>query len=99
VLFVISGTDAPNSLAKRQSVRAEHLARVRELLAAGRLVIAGPHPAIASTEPGPSGYTGSLIVAEFPSQDEAESWASADPYLASGAWSRVEVKPFIQVLP
>jgi uncharacterized protein YciI len=99
MLFAIHGTDADASLDRRLAVRAEHLARVRELLEQGRLVLAGPFPAIPTSEPGPAGYTGSLIVAEFPSLAAAEAWAAEDPYLAAGAWLRVEVRPFVQVLP
>jgi hypothetical protein len=99
MLFAIQGIDAENSLDRRLAVRAEHLARVRELLDQGRLVLAGPFPAIPTTEPGPDGYTGSLIVAEFPSLPAAEAWAADDPYLTAGAWTRVEVRPFVQVLP
>jgi uncharacterized protein YciI len=99
MLYAISGTDAPDSLAGRRQARAPHLARVAVLRDAGRLIIAGPHPAIDSTEPGDLGYTGSLIIAEFPSLADASAWAHADPYLAAGVWSTVEVRPFIQVMP
>lgn len=99
MLFVIVGHDVADSLARRLAVRSEHLARVRALLTDGRLVIAGPHPALPTTDPGAAGYTGSLIIAEFPSLADAQAWASADPYLAAGAWSTVEVRPFVQVLP
>lgn len=99
MLFAIQGTDADGSLDRRLAVRAEHLARVRELLDQGRLVLAGPFPALATSDPGTAGYTGSLIVAEFPSLADAETWAAGDPYLAAGAWVRVEVRPFVQVLP
>lgn len=99
MLYAISGTDAPDSLAGRKQARAAHLARVTALRDAGRLIIAGPHPAIDSTEPGTLGYTGSLIIAEFASLDEARAWAHADPYVAAGVWGKVDVKPFIQVMP
>lgn len=99
MLFAIHGTDADGSLDRRLAVRTEHLARVRDLLEQGRLVLAGPFPAIPTSEPGPAGYTGSLIVAEFPSLADAEAWAAQDPYLAAGAWQRVDVRPFVQVLP
>ena len=99
MLYAISGTDVPDSLAGRKQARAAHLARVTALRDTGRLIIAGPHPSIDSTEPGNMGYTGSLIIAEFPSLDEAGTWADADPYLAAGVWSKVDVKPFIQVMP
>ena len=99
MLFAITGHDAPESLTRRLAVREAHLARVRLLVDAGRLIIAGPHPAIPTADPGQAGYTGSLIIAEFPSQAAAEEWAAADPYLSSGAWHRVDVRPFVQVLP
>lgn len=99
MLYAISGTDTPHSLNGRKLARTAHLDRVTALRDAGRLVLAGPHPAIDSTEPGESGYTGSLIVAEFPSLDDATAWASADPYIAAGVWGDVTVKPFIQVAP
>lgn len=99
MLYAISGIDGANSLTKRVAARAAHLTRVRHLLDEGRLVVAGPHPAIDSDEPGEAGYSGSLIVAEFESLAEAESWARADPYVAAGAWIDISVKPFVQVLP
>ncbi|MCL4790795.1 MAG: YciI family protein [Gammaproteobacteria bacterium] len=99
MLYAISGTDVRDSLAGRKQARTEHLARVTALRDAGRLILAGPHPAIDSTEPGKLGYTGSLIVAEFPSLDEATAWANADPYVAAGVWAEVSVRPFIQVMP
>ncbi|MCA9130954.1 MAG: YciI family protein [Planctomycetales bacterium] len=99
MLYAISGTDAADSLNKRKLARTAHLDRVAALRDAGRLVLAGPYPAIDSTEPGESGYTGSLIVAEFPSLNEATAWASADPYMVAGVWGEVTAKPFIQVAP
>jgi uncharacterized protein YciI len=99
MLFAIQGIDGADSLERRLAVRTEHLARVRVLVDEGRLVVAGPFPALPTTEPGPAGYTGSLIVAEFPSLAAAEAWAVDDPYLTAGAWARVEVRPFVQVLP
>lgn len=99
MLYTISGTDTPDSLGGRKQTRIAHLARVTELRDAGRLILAGPHPAIDSIEPGESGYTGSLIVAEFPDLDSATTWAEADPYMVAGVWSKVTVKPFIQVMP
>ncbi len=99
MLYAISGTDAPDSLAGRKQARTAHLARVAALRDAGRLILAGPYPAIDSTEPGEAGYTGSLIVAEFPNFDAATAWATADPYVAAGVWNGVTVKPFIQVMP
>jgi uncharacterized protein YciI len=99
MLYMIYGEDAPNSLDKRMAVRPEHLARAKALVAEGRLVLAGPLPAIDSPDPGPAGFTGSLIVAEFPSLEEARAWAEADPYATTGVFTRVTVKPFRKVLP
>jgi hypothetical protein len=99
MLYAITGTDGPDSLPGRLAARAAHLARVTALRDQGRLVIAGPHPCLDTSEPGTAGFSGSLIVAEFASLQDAESWANADPYLESGVWAEVRVKPFIQVLP
>ncbi len=99
MLYALIGEDGPDSLAKRLSVRPEHLARVRKLLDEGRLVLAGPFPAVDSEDPGAAGYTGSLIVAEFPSLQDARAWLAADPYVAVGAFVGIEVRPFKQVLP
>ena len=99
MLYAISGTDAPDSLPARLRARAEHLARIRLLRDEGRLVLAGPHPRLDTSEPGDAGYSGSLIVAEFDSLADAESWAGADPYIVAGAWTGIMVKPFVQVLP
>ena len=99
MLYMILGSDAADSLPLRQAVREAHLARVRELQEAGRLVLAGPNPAVDSEDPGTAGFTGSLIVAEFESLEAATRWADADPYLANGAWTGAEVKPFKQTLP
>jgi uncharacterized protein YciI len=99
MLFAIQGHDAGDSLQKRRSSREAHLARVQRLQSEGRLVIAGPHPAIPTQDPGEAGYTGSLIIAEFPDLDSARAWAEQDPYVEAGAWERVDVKPFVQVLP
>ncbi len=99
MLYAIMGEDVPGSLERRKSVRAAHLQRLEQLRDAGRLVIAGPHPAIDSPDPGPAGFSGSLIVAEFASLEEAERWAAADPYVTSGVFARVKVQPFRQVLP
>lgn len=97
--FAIVGTDVPGSLDKRKSVRPEHLARLEKLQAEGRLLLAGPFPAIESDDPGPAGFTGSLIIAQFPTQADAQRWADADPYVAAGVYANVEVKPFRQTLP
>ena len=99
MLYCILGRDAPNSLVRRSAARAEHLARVEQLRDQGLLLTAGPLPAIDSPDPGPAGFIGSLIVAEFTSLDAARHWAEADPYLDAGAWASVEVHPFKQVLP
>ncbi|NOY70850.1 MAG: YciI family protein [Gammaproteobacteria bacterium] len=99
MLYSIVGTDVPDSLNKRQSTRPAHLARLTLLNEAGRLVIAGPNPSIDASDPGPAGFSGSLIIAEFPSLDEAQKWANADPYITAGVYTNVIVKPFIQVLP
>lgn len=97
--YVIYGRDVPDSLERRKSVREAHLARVRALLDEGRLMVAGPRPAIDSPDPGPAGWQGSLIIAEFDSLESAKSWAEDDPYIHSGAYDKVEVSPFIPVLP
>ena len=99
MLYAIISTDAPDSLPKRKETRPAHLARVETLLEEGRLLIAGPHPAIDSPDPGDAGYTGSLIVAEFDSLEAARAWAQADPYLTAGVYAETYVKPFRQVLP
>lgn len=99
MLYAIVGTDVENSLAQRMQTRPAHVERLKQLLAEGRLVIAGPNPAIDSTEPGDAGFSGSVIIAEFPSLAEAQAWADADPYLAAGVYAQVSVKPFIQALP
>ena len=98
-LYVINGEDVPDSLEKRLAVRQAHLARLETLQQEGRLILAGPYPAIDSPEPGPAGFTGSLIVAEFESLEAAQTWAEADPYIASGVYANVTVKPFKKVLP
>ncbi len=99
MLYLIYGEDAPDSLERRLAARPAHLGRLQALQAAGRLILAGPCPAIDSPDPGPAGFFGSLIVAEFPSLDEAQAWAEADPYVAAGVYARVSVKPFKKVLP
>ena len=97
--YAILSEDNDGSLPRRARTRDAHLARVRQLVAEGRLLVAGPHPAIDAEEPGEAGFSGSLIVAEFPSLDEATQWANADPYVAAGVYRRVTVKPFRLVLP
>jgi uncharacterized protein YciI len=99
MLYSIVGTDNPNSLEARLSVRADHLARLTALRDEGRLIVAGPNPAIDSEDPGEAGFTGSLIIAEFESLADAQAWADADPYIESGAYASVSVKPFKKVLP
>lgn len=99
MLYVIIGDDAPASLEKRLAARPQHLHRLNELQEQGRLVLCGPMPAIDSVDPGPAGFTGSLIVAEFPSLQAAKVWADADPYVTSGVFAKVAVKPFKKVLP
>lgn len=99
MLYVINGTDVPNSLEKRMAVRSEHLRRIQALQEAGRLILAGPYPAIDSPDPGTAGFSGSLIVAEFESLESAQAWAEADPYVLSGIYQHVTVKPFKKVLP
>ncbi|HLS84159.1 MAG TPA: YciI family protein [Arenimonas sp.] len=97
--YLILGHDRENSLATRLAVRPAHLARLEALRDAGRLKLAGPLPALDTGDPGPAGFTGSLIVAEFPSLEEARAWADADPYAAAGVYARIEVRPFRPVLP
>lgn len=97
--YAIISEDVENSLPLRKSVRPEHLARVEILKNEGRLVIAGPHPAIDSIDPGEAGFSGSLILASFDSLADAQAWADEDPYVKAGVYSRVSVKPFKQVLP
>lgn len=99
MLYMIIGEDVPNSLEKRLATRPAHLARLEEMQNAGRIILGGPLPAIDSPDPGPAGFTGSLIVAEFESLAAAQTWADADPYVAAGVYARVTVKPFKQVFP
>ena len=99
MLYAIISQDIENSLEKRMAVRPAHIERLNILKNEGRLILAGPHPAIDNNEPGEAGFTGSLVVAEFDSLADAQAWADADPYLASGAYESVVVKPFKKVLP
>jgi len=99
MLYAIIGEDVPNSLERRLAVRPAHLARLNQLQAEGRLLLAGPFPAIDSPDPGPAGFSGSLIVAEFASLNEAQVWADADPFAIDGVFCRVTVKPFRKTLP
>jgi uncharacterized protein YciI len=99
MLYAIISQDQPDSLAGRLQARPAHLDRLEQLTAAGQLVLAGPHPAIDSPDPGDAGFSGSLVVAEFPSLEDAQAWADADPYHAAGVYQQVTVKPFKKVLP
>ena len=99
MLYAILGEDRDGSLADRLQARPAHLARLEQLQDAGRLVLAGPHPAIDSPDPGPAGFSGSLVVAEFASLEDAQAWADTDPYVAAGVYAQVTVKPFKKVLP
>jgi hypothetical protein len=97
--YVINGTDTEDSLERRLTVRAAHVARLQQLQNEGRLLLAGPYPAVDSNDPGPAGYTGSLIIAEFESMEEAQAWANADPYVEAGVYAHISVKPFRKTLP
>ena len=99
MLYAIVGEDAPGSLEKRLAARPAHLERLKELQDAGRLVLAGPCPAIDAPDPGPAGFSGSLIVAEFDSLAAAQAWAAADPYVTDGVFAGTTVRPFKKVLP
>src|SRR5690554_8231115 len=99
MLYAIISEDVNNSLERRLAARPDHLARLEALRDEGRLVLAGPHPAIDSDDPGEAGFSGSLVVAEFDSLKEAQAWADADPYMIPGICARVTVKPFRKVLP
>lgn len=99
LFYAILGEDVPASLERRLAARPAHLERLTQLKDAGRLLLAGPFPAIDSADPGPAGFSGSLIVAAFDSLEAAQAWADADPYLAAGVYARVSVKPFKRVLP
>lgn len=97
--YAIISEDIPGSLQKRLGARPEHIARLNALADGGRLLVAGPHPAVDSPDPGPAGFTGSLVVAEFSSLEDAEAWADEDPYIDAGVYGKVTVKPFNRVLP
>lgn len=99
MLYAIIAADAPDSGAKRRQARPSHMEYLRSLIDAGRVVLAGPHPRIDSPDPGPAGFSGSLIVAEFESLEAAQAWARKDPYLLEGVFEDVQVKPFVQVAP
>lgn len=99
MLYAIIAEDIPGSLDKRLAARPAHVERLKALLAEGRLVIAGPHPLIDAEDPGPAGFSGSLIVAQFASRELALAWAGADPYVTAGVYAKVTVKPFRKALP
>ena len=99
MLYSIVGIDNPDSLEARLAARPDHIARLNDLKQRGRLIIAGPNPAIDSDDPGDAGFSGSIIIAEFESLEAARAWADADPYIESGAYASVSVKPFKKVLP
>jgi Uncharacterized protein conserved in bacteria len=97
--YAVISEDVPNSLPLRQQARPQHLARLEALKQENRLLLAGPHPAIDAENPGDSGFTGSLVVAQFASLEEARTWADSDPYISAGVYQKVTVKPFKPVLP
>ena len=99
MFYAIISQDVANSLEKRKNVRPAHIERLTELQNKGKLLLAGPHPAIDSDDPGDAGFTGSLIIAEFDSLEDAQQWADADPYIKAGVYQSVTVKPFKKVLP
>ena len=99
MLYAIIAQDTENSLEKRLAARPAHLERLHALKDEGRLILAGPHPAIDSEDPGPAGFTGSLVVAEFESLEAAQAWADEDPYIQAGVYEKVTVKPYKKVLP
>ncbi len=99
MLYAINAQDVPDSLEKRKGARPAHIARLNALQDAGRLILAGPFPTVDAVDPGPAGFSGSLIVAEFASLQEAEVWAQADPYVAAGVYAQVSVKPFRKTFP
>ena len=99
MLFAIFSQDVENSLPLRKQARPAHIARLEALKEEGRLVLAGPNPAVESDDPGESGFTGSVVIAEFNSLADAQSWADADPYIDAGVYASVSVKPFKKVLP
>lgn len=97
--YAVISEDVEDSLPRRSKARAAHLARLSALAEEGRLLVAGPHPAIDAEDPGPAGFTGSLVIIDFPSLEEAEAWANDDPYVEAGVYAKVVVKPFKRVLP
>ncbi len=99
MFYAIISQDVEDSLERRLQARPAHLTRLQQLQEEGRLLLAGPHPAIDTEDPGPAGFSGSLVVAEFPSLEEARAWADTDPYVSAGVYAKVSVKPFKRVLP
>ena len=99
MLYAIISEDNPNSLPLRQQARGDHIERLQDLKAQGRLLVAGPHPAIDSEDPGEAGFTGSLVIAAFDSLADAQAWADEDPYITAGVYQKVVVKPYKKVLP
>jgi len=97
--YAIISEDVPESLELRKSARPAHIARLESLRDQGRLLVAGPHPALDTPDPGAAGFTGSLVIAEFDSMESAQAWADADPYVEAGVYQAVTVKPFKKVLP
>ena len=97
--YAIEGFDGSDVLASRLAARAEHLARLTTLRDEGRLLLAGPCPAIDAEDPGPAGFSGSIVIAEFESLEDARAWADADPYVSAGVYAKVDVRPFKRVLP
>lgn len=97
--YAIEGRDGPDVLEKRKAARAGHLGRLQRLRDEGRLLVAGPCPAVDAADPGPAGFSGSIVIARFASLEEARAWADADPYVAAGVYASVEVRPFRKVLP
>ena len=97
--YSIYAQDAPGTLEARLDARPAHVERLKALIEEGRLLVAGPNPAIDSEDPGPAGFTGSLIIAAFDTLEDARAWADADPYIAAGVYQSVEVKPYKKVLP
>ena len=97
--YAIFSEDVENSLQNRLNTRAAHVARLKTLVDEGRLLVAGPHPAIDADDPGEAGFTGSLLIVDFPSLEEAQAWAGEDPYMEAGVYHKVTVKPFRKVLP
>lgn len=99
MLYAIMSEDNQDSLKKRLAARPSHLGRLDQLMQQGRLIVAGPHPALDTEDPGEAGFSGSLIIAEFASLEEAQEWANGDPYLQAGVYRKVTVKPFKKVYP